>query len=96
MPYRLGFVSALVALVSAGGVGLMAFAQNPAPDSTTPAASMHQLYALSSSTQLQTFLWLFDGGTRTVTLCYSAATPETGPQYDFKCRERSLSEATMP
>jgi hypothetical protein len=97
MMRHLRLVAILVSIGVAGGGALVAFAQsisNGAAPSGMAAESSVKVAA--SSTPLQSFLWIYDGGARTVLFCYSASTPETGPQYDFKCRARTLADAVAP
>jgi hypothetical protein len=84
-------VSVLCALI---GAGSMVLAEGT-PNAAAPAGALG-FSAVSSATGLQSFLWVFDNGAREVTFCFSVATPETGPQYDFKCRTRTLAQASTP
>lgn len=60
--------------------------------SEAPPATRPQI--VSSSTNLQSFLWVYDDAERTITFCFTAASPATGPQYDFSCRKHALSDAS--
>jgi hypothetical protein len=95
MLHRIGFAAVLAICGLFGGVALVAFAQSmSAPAAPSGATAGAQVVA--SSTNLQSFLWMLDGGGRTITFCFSTASPETGPQYDFKCRSRNVSDALAP
>lgn len=97
MLHRVRFAAVLSTSALAAGIALVAFAQGgaspPAPASATPSAAVK---IVSSSTNLQSFLWIMDDNARTITFCYSAASPETGPQYDFGCRTRPIKDAITP
>jgi hypothetical protein len=90
-------VAILTALVVAGAVVLVTFSQTasqPSPPPSGSPASAQQM--TSSSTGLQSFLWILDGGGSKITFCFSTASPETGPQYDFSCRSRTIHESNVP
>ena len=95
MLHRIGFAAGLVIFSFVGGVALVAFAQSMSA-SPAPSGAMAGAQVVASSTNLQSFLWMLDGGGRTITFCFSTASPETGPQYDFKCRSRTVSDALAP
>jgi hypothetical protein len=95
MLQRIGLAAVLAIFGFVGGVVLVAFAQGMStPSAVSGTAAAAQVVA--SSTNLQSFLWMLDGGGRTITFCFSTASPETGPQYDFKCRSRTVSDALAP
>jgi hypothetical protein len=79
-------------VLGAGSVVVAQGAAGPAPPSTMQAGD---LQAASSATSLQSFLWVFDNGAHAVTFCFSVSSPETAPQYDFKCRTRTLADANV-
>jgi hypothetical protein len=83
--------SGLVGLAAGAGLLTIAMGASEAPPPSTP--STHP-QIVSSSTNLQSFLWVYDDTGRTITLCYTAATPPTGPQYDFSCRTHPVTDGT--
>jgi hypothetical protein len=89
-------VAILSVLVVAGAVFLATFPQSASQPSAPPSASSASARQVtSSSTGLQSFLWILDGGGAKITFCFSTASPETGPQYDFSCRSRTIVEADV-
>jgi hypothetical protein len=90
---RVALVAASGLVGLAAGVGLLTIAMgaSEAPPPSTPSARPQ---VVSSSTGLQSFLWVYDDTGRTITFCYTAATPPTGPQYDFSCRTHPVSDGT--
>jgi hypothetical protein len=89
---RVALVAASGFVGLAAGVGLLTIAMG-ASQAPPPTPSAHPQVA-SSSTNLQSFLWVYDDTGRTITFCYSAATPPTGPQYDFSCRTHPMTDGT--
>lgn len=73
----------------AAGAGLLTIAMGAAE-----APPMLRPQIVSSSTNLQSFLWVYDDVERTITFCFTAASPATGPQYDFTCRKHAIGDAT--
>lgn len=93
--YRpLWLAAGLGALGFMAGIGFAAYADNPASAPALPTAP--GLQVVSSSTSLQSFLWIYDPHAQTIVFCYSAAQPATGPQYDFACRSRGVNDAFTP
>lgn len=88
MVTRFGLAAALGIVGFAAGAGLMTVALGA---SAPPPMTHPQI--VSSSTNLQSFLWVFEEGSRTITFCFTAASPPSGPQYDFSCRTHPLNEA---
>jgi hypothetical protein len=77
----------------AAGAGLAAIAMGAsAPPPAQQQSTRPQI--VSSSTNLQSFLWVYDDIGRTITFCFTAASPPTGPQYDFSCRSHPMNDAT--
>jgi len=93
---RFGIVFAAAALCAVLGVGSVVVAQGAAGPAASSGTSASDLHAVSSATSMQSFLWVFDGGGHAVTFCFSVSSPETAPQYDFKCRTRTLTDAGVP
>jgi hypothetical protein len=83
--------SGVLGLVAGAGLVTLAMGASEAPP---PAPMRPQI--VSSSTNLQSFLWVYDDTGRTITFCYTAASPATGPQYDFSCRNHPMSDGSNP
>ncbi|HUC64662.1 MAG TPA: hypothetical protein VMA53_04485 [Stellaceae bacterium] len=81
----------VLGLVAGAGLVTLAMGASEAPQ---PAPIRPQI--VSSSTNLQSFLWVYDDTGRTVTFCFTAASPANGPQYDFSCRSHPISDAVTP
>lgn len=73
----------------AAGAGLLTIAMGA---SEAPPVMRPQI--VSSSTNLQSFLWVYDDAEHTITFCFTAASPATGPQYDFSCRKHAATDAS--
>jgi hypothetical protein len=87
--------ASLIASFAAGG-GLMALALAQGTTNAPPVGvARPSIYTAASATHLQSFLWLFDRDAQSVTFCFSTASPETGPQYDFRCRTKSVAQAAL-
>lgn len=80
------FAVGLVGIAAGAGLATIAVGASEAPPATHP-------QIVSSSTGLQSFLWVYDDAARMVTFCFTAASPPNGPQYDFSCRRHAISEA---
>jgi hypothetical protein len=87
---RAGLFAASALLGAVVGAVLITFAVGApeAPPTTHP-------QIVSSSTSLQSFLWVYDDIGRTITFCFSAASPPTGPQYDFSCKNHPMTDTYM-
>lgn len=81
--------SGVLGLVAGAGLVTIAMGASEAPPPAPPARPQ----IVSSSTNLQSFLWVYDDASRTITFCFTAASPPTGPQYDFSCKSHSMSDA---
>ena len=92
--FRLAAILAItITMVSAA---IAVFAQgvsSQASGSGQPAGGAVEV--VSSSTNMQSFLWIIDDRNNTITFCFTTASPETGPQYDFGCRQRPTKDAVM-
>jgi len=80
----------VLGLVAGAGLVTIAMGASEAPPPAPPARPQ----IVSSSTNLQSFLWVYDEAGHTITFCYTAATPPTGPQYDFSCRTHAATDGT--
>ena len=90
-------VAILSAFVVAGAIVLVTLSQTASQPSMPPNGNLAAARQMtSSSTSLQSFLWILDGGGSKITFCFTTASPETGPQYDFSCRSRTILEADVP
>jgi hypothetical protein len=87
---RARLIIASGAIGVAAGAGLLTITMGASE--TSPQPMRPQI--VSSSTNLQSFLWVYDEVGRTITFCFTAATPATGPQYDFSCRSHPMAEAS--
>lgn len=96
MSYRVKLAAILLTPALAAGIALVAFAQGAARPPSASATQGAAIKVASSSTNLQSFLWVMDDNTRTITFCFSTSSPETAPQYDFGCRTRPMNDATTP
>jgi hypothetical protein len=88
---RAGLIVASGVIGVAAGAGLVAIAMGASEPPAQQQPMRPQI--VSSSTNLQSFLWVYDDIGRTITFCFTAATPPTGPQYDFSCRSHPMNEA---
>jgi hypothetical protein len=79
----------VLGLVAGAGLVTIAMGASEAPPPPPPVHPQ----IVSSSTNLQSFLWVYDDTGRTVTFCFTAASPPNGPQYDFSCRSHTITDA---
>jgi hypothetical protein len=78
---------AVFGLALGAGVTLEANSQS----SSDPVLSgAHRLMMTSSATGVQSFAWILDDVSNVVTFCYSTASPQLGPQFDFTCRRHPM------
>jgi len=80
---RLGTIAA-IAILGVVGLGGRDVAESQ-PTAVPPAPHSGTLIA-SSATGIQSFVWIVNDAQQTVMFCYSTATPQMGPQFDFTCR----------
>jgi hypothetical protein len=83
---RLGTIAA-IAILGVVGLGVVG-GRDPAESQPTAAATVAHSGSLiaSSATGIQSFAWIVNDAEQTVIFCYSTATPQMGPQFDFTCR----------
>jgi hypothetical protein len=75
---------AVLGVVGLGVVGGRDVAESQ-PTTAPPTPHSGSLIA-SSATGVQSFAWIVNDAQQTVIFCYSTATPQMGPQFDFTCR----------
>jgi hypothetical protein len=69
------------------GIGVAIGAHSQQTNGQPPS---HGHWIASSATGVQTFAWILDEGGNLVTFCYSTASPQMGPQFDFTCKRRPM------
>jgi hypothetical protein len=80
-----GVMAAVFGLALGVGVAIGASGK-----SETTTAGSHRLKIASSATGVQSFAWILDDGSNTVTFCYTTASPQMGPQFDFTCKRHPM------
>jgi hypothetical protein len=88
---RARLIVASGAIGVAAGAGLLSITMAASEPSPGPRPQI-----VSSSTNLQSFLWVYDDAEHVVTFCFTAASPANGPQYDFSCRRHALADGGTP
>jgi hypothetical protein len=76
--------------VVTGGAVLAIAAQQATPEQSTAQGGTSHLLIASSSTALQSFVWIADEASGEITLCKTTSTASMGPQYDFDCKRHRL------
>ena len=77
-------------MVLTGGAALVLPVQRAAPQQAVALTNASGLLIASSSTALQSFVWIADEVSDEITLCKTTSTAPLGPQYDFDCKRHRL------